>query len=157
MVNLMHKIQRSTPHLNSILIISLGLIFVSSLSSSVYGETTTVSVGGNSFDVEYFGEGVSITGVEPDLDFVSLIFSVNVGDSPGVLDITFERSFFDSLYQGEDDAFIVLADGDEPNYFETVTTAKTRTLSITLPLGTDEVEIIGSVFGTPEPTPEPNT
>jgi len=155
----MQKTERNRPNLNSILIISLALIFVSTLASnSVYADTASVSVEGNSFDIEYFGNGVSISGIEPDLDFISLIFSVDVGDSPGILDVTFERSFFDSLYQGQDDAFIVLADGDEPNYFETVTTTSTRTLSITLPAGTDEVEIIGSIFGNPEPaTPEPAT
>ncbi len=148
--------------MNSILIISLGLIFVAILSSTlVYAETVSVSVEGNTFDVEYIGDGVSVSGIEPDLDFVSLIFTVDVTSSPGTLEVTFERSFFDSVYQGSDDDFIVLADGDEPSYSETETTEQTRTLSITLPSGTDEVEIIGSVFGTPapepvaEPAPEP--
>ena len=144
------------PSANSLLLFSVGIIFVSLLSSnSVYAETTTVNVEGNSFDIEYSGNGVSITGVEPDLDFISLIFNVDVSGSSGILDITFERSFFDSVYLGNDDSFIVLADGDEPNYFETETTTQTRTLSITLPSGTDEVEIIGSVFGKPETIPEP--
>jgi hypothetical protein len=160
--NLHPEHHRTIPNLNSILIISLGLIFVAILSSTlVYAETVSVSVEGNTFDVEYTGDGVSVTGIEPDLDFVSLIFTVDVTSSPGTLEVTFERSFFDSVYQGSDDDFIVLADGDEPSYSETETTDQTRTLSITLPSGTDEVEIIGSVFGTPapepvaEPAPEP--
>jgi hypothetical protein len=160
--NLHPEHHRTIPNLNSILIISLGLIFVAILSSTlVYAETVSVSVEGNTFDVEYIGDGVSVSGIEPDLDFVSLIFTVDVTSSPGTLEVTFERSFFDSVYQGSDDDFIVLADGDEPSYSETETTDQTRTLSITLPSGTDEVEIIGSVFGTPapepvaEPAPEP--
>ena len=162
--NLQAEHHRTIPNLNSILIISLGLIFVAILSSTlVYAETVSVSVEGNTFDVEYRGDGVSVSGIEPDLDFVSLIFTVDVTSSPGTLEVTFERSFFDSVYQGSDDDFIVLADGDEPSYSETETTEQTRTLSITLPSGTDEVEIIGSVFGTPapepvaEPAPEPTT
>ncbi len=156
--NLQAEHHRTIPNLNSILIISLGLIFVAILSSTlVYAETVSVSVEGNTFDVEYTGDGVSVTGIEPDLDFVSLIFTVDVTSSPGTLEVTFERSFFDSVYQGSDDDFIVLADGDEPSYSETETTEQTRTLSITLPSGTDEVEVIGSVFGTsaPEPVAEP--
>ena len=31
----------------------------------------------------------------------------------GKLNVTFEREFFDSIYDGEDDFFFVLADGDE--------------------------------------------
>ena len=156
--NLLSEPHIGVPNFNSILKISLGLIFVAILSSTlVYAETTSVSIEGNIFDIEYVGTDVSVSGIEPDLDFISLIFSVDVTNSHGVLDITFERSFFDSVYQGNDDDFIVLADGDEPSYFEIETTPQTRTLSITLPLGTEEVEIIGSVFGQPTsvPTPEP--
>ena len=100
---------------------------------------------------------MNILGVEADLDFISLIFTVDVTNSPGTLEVTFERSFFDSVYQGSDDSFIVLADGDEPSYSEIETTATARTLSMTLPSGTDEVEIIGSVFGSDpqEPAEEP--
>jgi len=152
------KLYQRGPRLRSILLISIGLIFVAILSSTlVYAETVSVNVEGNTFDVEYTGDGVSVTGVEPDLDFVSLIFSVDVTSSSGTLEVTLERSFFDSVYLGSDDDFIVLADGDEPSYSEIETTTTTRTLSITLPSGTDEVEIIGTVFVSPsmEPVPEP--
>ncbi len=160
------ELHQRGPRIRSILIISLGLIFVAILSSTlVYAETVSVNVEGNTFDIEYTGDGVSVTGVEPDLDFVSLIFSVDVTSSPGTLEVTLERSFFDSIYLGSDDDFIVLADGDEPSYSEIETTTTTRTLSITLPSGTDEVEIIGTIFGGPsiepaaetaaEPAPEP--
>ena len=50
--------------------------------------------------------------------------------------------------KGADDPFIILADGDEPSSTEINTTAQSRTLSIELPSGTEDVEIIGSVFGT---------
>jgi len=50
--------------------------------------------------------------------------------------------------------FIILADGDEPNFTETETTSQSRTLSIKLPAGTEEVEIIGSVFGEAAPVEE---
>jgi len=156
------------PNVNSLLKISLGLILFTIISSAfVYAETSSVNIEGNSFDVEYTTTGMTVSGFEADLDFISLILTVEVSDSTGTLDITFERSFFDSIFNGADDDFIILADGDEPNFTETETTTQSRTLSIVLPAGTEEVEIIGSVFGdsisipvveTPEPvveTPEP--
>ena len=152
------ELRRNLPSLNYLLIISLGLIFVAIISSTfVYAESTTVNVEGDNYDIEYTGNGVSVTGVEADLDFISLIFSVDVTNSPGTLEVTFERAFFDSVYQGSDDSFIILADGDEPSYSEIETSATSRTLSMTLPSGTDEVEIIGSVFGSgpQEPSEEP--
>jgi len=144
------------PRFGLILMVSLGLIFFALLSSVfVYAETSSVKVGDNYFDVNYTGNGVSVNGIESDLDFISLIFSVDVTNSQGILEVTFERSFFDSVYMGNDDDFIVLADGDEPTYSEIETTTTSRTLSITLPSGTEEVEIIGSVFGNPLTEPEP--
>ena len=55
--------------------------------------------------------------------------------------------FFDSIYDGEDDLFFVLADGDETVSREIQTTANSRTLTIEISSGTEELEIIGSVFG----------
>jgi len=146
------------PDIGSLAKISIGLIIVAIFSSAfVYAETASVDVGGTSYDVEYAGNGVTVSGIDADTDFVSLIINVDVSGSPGTLEITFERSFFDSMYQGDDDNFIVLADGDEPTYSEIETTPQSRTLSIELPTGTEEVEIIGSVFGSSvtEPVEEP--
>ena len=55
--------------------------------------------------------------------------------------------FFDSIYDGEDDLFFVLADGDETISQEIETTSQSRSLTIEVPSGTEELEIIGSVFG----------
>ena len=146
------------PSIGSLTKISIGLILVAIFSSAfVYAETASVDVGSTSYDVEYAGNGVIVSGIDADTDFVSLIINVDVSGSPGTLEITFERSFFDSMYQGDDDNFIVLADGDEPTYSEIETTPQSRTLSIELPTGTEEVEIIGSVFGSSvtEPVEEP--
>jgi len=138
------------PNVNSLLKISLGLVFFTIISSAlVYAETGSVNIEGNSFDVEYTTTGMTVSGFEADLDFISLILTVDVSDSTGTLDITFDRSFFDSIFKGADDDFIILADGDEANFTETETTTQSRTLSIELPSGTEEVEIIGSVFDNP--------
>ena len=145
---------KNMPSMGSLVKISIGLIIVAILSSAfVYAETIPVDVSGASYDVEYTGTGVTVSGIDADLDFLSLLLDVDVSGSPGTLEITFERSFFDSIYQGDDDDFIVLADGDEPTYSEIETTPQSRTLSIELPAGTETVEIIGSQFGQSEPVP----
>ena len=150
MENLQSERLEHFPSVSSLLKISLGLILVTIISSAfVYAETISVNIEGNSFDVEYTATGMTVSGIEADLDFISLIFTVEVSDSSGTLDVTFDRSFFDSIFNGVDDDFIILADGDEPNFTETETTTQSRSLSIELPAGTEEVEIIGSVFDNP--------
>jgi hypothetical protein len=142
------------PSLGSLAKISVGLILVAIVSSAfVYAETSTVVVNGISYDVDYTGTEVTVSSITADTDFVSLIIEVDVTGSPGTLDITLDRNFFDSVYQGEDDDFIVLVDGDEPEYSETNTSDQSRTLNISLPFGTEEIEIIGSQFGSSEDTP----
>ena len=135
------------PNLNLLLKISLGLILFTGISAAlVYAETESVMIDGTSYDVNYTVTGMSVSGIEADTDFISLIFTVDVTDSSGTMDVTFDRSFFDSLYDGADDAFIILVDGDEPTFTETQTNSVSRTLSIELPAGSEEVEIIGSSF-----------
>ncbi|NJK77567.1 MAG: hypothetical protein HC944_00160 [Nanoarchaeota archaeon] len=141
------------PSSNSLVKISIGLFIVAILSSAfVYAETATVDVNGVSYNVDYTGTGVTVSSMSADTDFISILINVDVTGSPGTLEITLDRNFFDSIYQGEDDDFIVLVDGDEPDYSETDTTDQSRTLNITLPAGTEEVEIIGSQFGSSEVT-----
>ena len=145
---------KNMPSISSLVKISLGLIIVAIISSAfVYAETIPVDVSGTSHDVVYTGTGVTVSGIDSDLDFFSLLLNVNVSGSPGTLEITLERSFFDAMNNGTDDDFIVLADGDEPTYSEIKTTDQSRTLSITLPTGTETVEIIGTQFGQSEPAP----
>ena len=136
------------PSVNSLLKISLGLVLFTMISTAlVYAETMSVDIDGTSFDVEYDATGMTISGIEADTDFISLILTVDVTESTGTLDITLDRSFFDSTFEGLDYDFIILADGDEPNFSETATTPQSRTLSLELPAGTEEIEIIGSTFG----------
>ena len=110
-------------------------------------ETLSVTVDGMPFDVEYTTIGLTVYEIESDTDSMSLIFYVDVNDSTGTLSVTFDRIFFDSIYDGEDDSFFVLADGDETVSREIQTTANSRTLTIEIPSGSEELEIIGSVFG----------
>ena len=135
------------PNVNSLMKISLGLIFFTILSTVfVYAETISVDVDGTSFDVQYTAVGMTVTGIESDTESASLIFSVDVTDSTGILNVELERSFFDSIYDDADDLFFILADGDEAISEEIQTTSQSRSLIITVPSGTEDLEIIGSVF-----------
>ena len=154
---ILHNKLNHLPNLDSLLKISLGLILFTIISTAlVYAETISVDVEGNSYVVDYDATGLTVSDIEADLDFISLILTVDVTDSLGILEITFDRNFFDSIYEGSDDEFIILADGDEPNFTEIETNSQSRTLNIELPSGTEDVEIIGSIFGSSvEEKPEP--
>ena len=110
-------------------------------------ETISVTVDGMPFDIDFTTMGLTVYEIESDTDSMSLIFYVDVNNSSGKLDVTFDRNFFDSIYDGVDDKFFILSDGDETIFRETQTTFESRTLSIDVPLGTEELEIIGSEFG----------
>ena len=147
MNNLKSELVVHSPNVNSLMKISLGLIFFTILSTAfVYAETLSVDVDGTPFDVVYTTTGVNVIGIESDTESMSLIFSVDVTDLNGKLDVTLDRSFFDSVYDDIDYNFFILADGDESAFEETETKNQSRTLSITVPSGTEELEIIGSVF-----------
>jgi len=110
-------------------------------------ETISVNVDGMPFDIQYTAVGLNVYQLESDTDSMSLIFYVDVTDSIGKLDVIFDRVFFDSIYDGEDDLFFILADGDETISREIQTTSQSRSLTIEVPSGTEELEIIGSDFG----------
>ena len=110
-------------------------------------ETLSVTVDGMPFDVNFSTIGLNVYEIESDTDSMSLIFYVDVSDSNGKLEVIFDRDFFDSVYDGVDDQFFILSDGDETIFREIQNTPESRTLSIDVQLGTEELEIIGSEFG----------
>lgn len=142
------------PSTSSLLKISLGLILFTMISTAlVYAETIPVDVDGTSFNVEYTVDQVVINNVitefEPSNDYAGLIIGVDVSGNPGNLELTLDRSFMDSIFDGVDDDYFVLVDGIEPNFTETKNT-QSRTLNIEVPFGTEDIEIIGTIFGNSE-------
>ena len=118
----------------------------------------TVDLEGTLVNINYDATGLEILGAQilDEGGFASLILEVDVTDSQGILEITINRDFFDSKFEGVDDVFIIISDGSETNFEEIATTTQSRTLRIELPAGTDEVEIIGTEFVMPQTTvPEP--
>ena len=139
---------------NLVLKLSLGLVLLTLIPTAlVYAETITVDVRGESFDIEYSGLGMTVTDITPDLPANSLIIDVNLIELVGFLTITFDRDFFDT--RGLDEPFLILIDGDELRYTETESTTESRTLSIRIPAGSEELEIIGTTLGPAAPPPPP--
>jgi hypothetical protein len=135
------------PSINSLLKISLALILFTVISTAlVYAETMFVDVDGTTFDFEYVATGLTVTSVEPDSGFGSLLFTVDITDSVGTLNVVLERSFLDSTFNGEDDPFIIINQFGEDLIFTESTTSQSRTLNIELPVGTIEVDVIGTSF-----------
>ena len=93
---------------------------------------------------EYTAKGVEITDFEFDPRDISIILDVEVSHSIGTLAINFEREFFDSQFNGKDDGFTIIADGDLAYYDEILTSSKIRTLQLSLVSGTEQVEIFGT-------------
>ena len=138
--------------------IVLGMIlFAMTLTAPVHADTISVDIGREAYDVEYTATGMTVSGADADLDLISLILSVDVTDPQATLDVTLDRAFFDSVIDGQDYGFIVLADGDEARFAESRPGPAGRILSISLPIGTEEVEIVGAVFGQPATVPEPGS
>ena len=107
-----------------------------------------VDLDGTPVNIDYDVDGVEILDVEVDIEFVSVIFDIEVTGSPGIFEVTLDRNFLDSVFDGIDDPFIVIFDGgEEPNFEEISTTAESRTLRIELPNGSTDVEILGTAFG----------
>jgi len=106
--------------------------------------TVKVEFEDNVFNVKASLSNGSIQSIEVDPDFTSLIISVSTTDEDGELTITLPRELIDARIDGDDDDFIVLVDGDEADFDETDTTSTERTLTIPVPAGAEEIEIIGT-------------
>jgi plastocyanin len=86
----------------------------------------------------------NIMSMEIDPDLSSLIITVQTVDVNGKLTITLDRNLIDVKVNGNDDRFVVLADGKEAFYEETSSTTTERTLEIVVPRKTNEIKIVGT-------------
>mgnify|MGYP006267049455 FL=1 len=123
------------------------------LLPNAYASSSTVQLNGKTFDITYEATGLTIDTIEADTSSATITVSLTAVDSPGTLQITLDRSFFDSRTSNSDDQFLVLADGAEAQFTEIKTDAS-RTLTITVPAGTNNVDIISqgdTNFGSGEP------
>ena len=113
---------------------------------SAFADTVSTEIDNTTYDIDYVGNSIFLKSATADLDFISLIFETEVSEPGGDISITFQRDFFDAKFGTEiDDEFFILSDGDEIEFEETKTD-ESRTLSFSLSVGTEEVEIIGTIL-----------
>ncbi|AFS80218.1 hypothetical protein NKOR_01560 [Candidatus Nitrosopumilus koreensis AR1] len=119
-------------------------------------ETTTnfeVDAGSHgTFDVEYTIKGGTVKNMIVDSDIFALIVQVDSTDE-GVITLDLPREFIGAEKQdGKDDTFIILIDGIEVAYQESVVHADSRVITINFEQGDSDIEIIGTYvvpeFGT---------
>ena len=101
-----------------------------------------IPVQGTEYDLTYSITGGVLTQASPDQEADSLILNID-SISNGTLHVQLPRSVIDAKFDGADDDFFVLIDGLETD-FEESKTAADRTLTISFPAGTEEIEIIGT-------------
>ena len=95
------------------------------------------------FKIPYKITNGNVKTVEPDPDFPSaIVFLETDPDIGGTIQLTIPRNMLDSKVDTRDRNFIVLVDGVEPGYEEVSKSPCFRTLSIAIPAGTQEIEII---------------
>jgi len=93
---------------------------------------------------EYVTNGVELVNYELDNNDKVLALDVKVTNTKGTIELTLDRNFFDSRYDGKDDSFLVLADGNKVIYKETKTTQKSRTITFNVSSDVELVEIFGT-------------
>ncbi|MBI5145793.1 MAG: hypothetical protein HZA84_01070 [Thaumarchaeota archaeon] len=119
--------------------------------------TIQVAVNDSIFDVTYDATGLDVTGIEADVESSTVTVFVTTSDVSSTLEITLDRSFFDSRTAGEDDDFLVLLDGFEATFQESKDDTS-RILTVDVLEGTNSVDIIalGSTsFGSGPITEQP--
>jgi len=117
--------------------------------------TIQVTVNDSTFDVNYDAIGLDVTGIEADAESSTVTVFVTTSDVSSTLEITLDRNFFDSRTAGDDDDFLVLADGVEATFQESKDDTS-RTLTVDVPEGTNSIDIIalGSTSFGSEPVVE---
>jgi len=119
-------------------------------------ETTTnfeVDAGSfGTFDVEYTIKGGTVKDMIVDSDSFAVIVQIDSTDE-GTITLDLPREFIGAEKQdGKDDTFIILIDGIEVAYQESVVHSESRVITINFEEGDSDIEIIGTYvipeFGT---------
>jgi len=116
-------------------------------------ETTTnfeVDAGNNgTFDVKYTIKGGNLKDIIVNSDIFGLVVKIDAPED-GVITIDLPREFIGAEKQnGKDEIFIILIDGIEVPYQESVVLSESRVITIEFEPGDSNIEIIGT-YVTPE-------
>ena len=109
-------------------------------------------VAGKTFQVNYNANGVKIQDIETNPTYEELTVSVQVSSQNALLELTIPRDLLDSKQGNNDIPFITVIDGTLGNVEEKNPTATTRTISIQLTPGNQQIEIIGTYVAISGPT-----
>jgi hypothetical protein len=107
-------------------------------------EKITVNYQDFSFDLMASLSNGSVKSIEVVPDFNGIALTLETNNDSGELRITLPRSLIDSKANGADDDFIVIVNGDAIDYREHRTTDTERALTIQVPAGVEEIEIMGT-------------
>ena len=137
------------------------LVLIATISTMpAFADSTSIEVDGVmkvNHALKYDATGINLESVTADLDSISLIFEVSVVECTAhsyennlcvpIYDMTvgFDRNIFDAKIGGEDDEFFIIANAEEVA-FEEEKNDTSRTLSFSLPPGTEEFEIFGTIL-----------
>jgi len=116
-------------------------------SSSMISSSSSMKVSNTDLMIGYEITTGKVVSVMPDVDANSLVVGINTSDA-GTITLELPRSVLDAKVGNSDDEFFVLADGEEMDFEESVTKTH-RTLTVSFPAGTEEIEVIGT-FVIPE-------
>ncbi len=101
------------------------------------------------FDVEYTIQGGTVKDITVDSDIFAIIVQINAADE-GSVTLDLPREFVGAENQdGKDVAFIILIDGIEASYVESVVHSESRVITINFEAGDSAIEIIGT-YALPE-------
>ena len=130
-------------------VLALALITVITITPA-FAETIGIEVNGVmkvNHGASFSTTGIEIISASADLESIALIFQVLVSESEseGDVSITFDRTVFDAKIGNVDDEFFIIADGEEITFTEEKGD-DSRTLSFSIPQGTEEFEIFGTIL-----------
>ena len=129
------------------IVLALTLITVISITPA-FAEPVPIEVDGLMnihHAISFTSSDITIEHISADLESISLIFQIQASESESENDISIiiQRQIFDAKIGDEDDEFFIIADGEEIT-FEEAKDDITRTLSFSIPQGTEEFEIFGT-------------
>lgn len=116
-------------------------------TSSETSSSGSIKVSGSEFLISYDITTGSVVSVVPDVDANSLMVEIDAA-AGGSITLELPRTVVDAKFNGVDDEFFVVIDGEEVS-FEESSTQTHRNLTVSFPPDTEEIEIIGT-FVIPE-------
>ena len=133
--------------------IETGFAYTSKAEAVVTTEPYEVDAGSHgTFDVEYTIKGGIVKNMVVDSEIFAVIVQIEALDE-GTITLDLPREFIGAEKQdGKDDTFIILIDGIEVAYQESVVQTDSRVITINFEQGDSDIEIIGTYvvpeFGT---------